>query len=377
MAAHRSGVKVRLSTVMTGRQRVVNLLRGQQFDRQPLFDAIRNDRILEYFAAEPLTYENAERVCCIAHARAVDSTRMIPKRPVPPMTDVLPDGRQAKYERWTRWVEHRSYESLEQYIRVKEKLLEGPIFSEEELQEARAVIAEYVRIERQYLRDIAFFWGFGVHDKHQFGVGCRSLQGYFLTDLYEEVGLDRFFLFQYDAPELISALLERQFARSVEMIKLLPDGQDRPLGLFIADDLAYKQGPFASPKFFEKEYWPGLKRVCDAAHERGLYVMFHTDGDLTLLIDGLVGAGIDILNPLEKVPFHIKQIHQRHPRLVLSGGIDVSHLLPYGKPAEIIDAVHKAIDDAEGRILIGSSSIVTNNIPLENFLAMRRAVGAG
>jgi hypothetical protein len=37
--------------------------------------------------------------------------------------------------------------------------------------------------------------------------------------------------------------------------------------------------------------------------------------------------------------------------------------------------VHRVIDDAEGRILVGSSSILTNDVPLENFLAMREAVG--
>lgn len=361
---------------MTGRQRVLNVLDGRPADRLALFDAIRNDAIIEHFAGQAVTYENATHVCRLAHARALDATRMLPKLPVPPITEVLPDGRQAKYERWTRWVEHRRYENLEAYVAAKEKLLAEPLFSDAERAMARDVIDAYARCERENLKDIAFFWGLGGHDRHQFGVGCPSFQGYFLTDLYEEVGLDTFCEFLCDVPELVRALLQRQFERSAQIIDMLPGGEAQPLGLFIADDLAYKTGPFISPRFFEENYWAGLKRVCDAAHARGIYVMFHTDGNLSLLIDGLAGAGIDILNPLEKVPFFIREIHQRCPKLVFSGGIDVGHLLPFGSPAEIIDAVHRAADDAEGRILIGSSSIITNNIPLENFLAMRRAIGA-
>jgi hypothetical protein len=53
----------------------------------------------------------------------------------------------------------------------------------------------------------------------------------------------------------------------------------------------------------------------------------------------------------------------------------VGHVLPLGTPAEVKAEVRRAIEDSEGKILIGASSIVTNNIPLENYLAMREAVG--
>ncbi len=144
--------------------------------------------------------------------------------------------------------------------------------------------------------------------------------------------------------------------------------------MFVADDLAFKTGPFLSPDFFEREYYPRLRRFCDAAHAAGIYVAFHTDGDLELLIDGLGGAGIDILNPIEKTKCFVREIHQRQPQLVLSGGIDISQLLPYGAPSQIRDEVHRIIDDAEGRILVGSSSVLLDTVPLENFLAMRDAL---
>ena len=58
----------------------------------------------------------------------------------------------------------------------------------------------------------------------------------------------------------------------------------------------------------------------------------------------------------------------------MAGGIDVSQLLPFGKPEDVKDAVRKALDDAEGRIMIGSTTELHNEVPLENFLAMREAV---
>ena len=361
---------------MTGKERVLRLLRGEPIDRVPLFDSIRNDVLLEHFAGEKITYENARHLTRLVHARALDSTRMLPKLPVPPIDDILPDGRKAHYERWMRWVEHQEYTSEEEYLKVKKRELEKPLFSEEEKAEVEAIIQAYTECESHYLKDILFFWAFGVHDRHQFGVECRSLLGYYLTDLYEEVGVTNFSLWLFGDTGLLDALLERAFAKSLKVIEQLSQSTTRPSGLFIADDMAFRNGPLVSPRFLEKAYFPRFKKVVDAIKNLDIPVMFHTDGNLELLIDGLVETGIDILNPLEKIPeFGIREIHQRYPHLILSGGIDVGHVLPLGTPEEVEAEVHRAIDDAEGKIMIGASSIVTNNIPLENYLAMRKAAG--
>ena len=81
------------------------------------------------------------------------------------------------------------------------------------------------------------------------------------------------------------------------------------------------------------------------------------------------------MNPIEVFAgMDVADIHRRHPNLFLAGGIDVSALLPHGTPRQVKDAVHRAIDAAEGRIMIGSSTELHDDVPLENFLAMRAAV---
>jgi uroporphyrinogen decarboxylase len=88
-----------------------------------------------------------------------------------------------------------------------------------------------------------------------------------------------------------------------------------------------------------------------------------------------VDVGIDILNPIETAAgMDIAEMHRRYPRLVFSGGIDVSNLLPFGTPQEVRDATVKAIEDSDGQILVGSSTELQYAVPLENFLAMRQAV---
>jgi len=52
----------------------------------------------------------------------------------------------------------------------------------------------------------------------------------------------------------------------------------------------------------------------------------------------------------------------------------VSQLLPLGTPAEVRDTVRRTIDAAEGRLMVGSSTELNNEVPLDNYLALRDAV---
>jgi len=142
-------------------------------------------------------------------------------------------------------------------------------------------------------------------------------------------------------------------------------------GVFLAEDIAYKGTTMFSPKYLRKEFFPRLKRITQACHQAGWKFIFHSDGNLMNILDDLAEAGIDILNPLEvEAGMDIREIHRRYPDLILTGGIDVSVLLPFGKPSDVRDAVIKAIEDAEGKIMVGSSTEMHHGVPLENVLAL-------
>ncbi len=127
-----------------------------------------------------------------------------------------------------------------------------------------------------------------------------------------------------------------------------------------------------SVDWLRKHYFGRLARVVAALHARGIKAMFHSDGNLNAITDDLVEAGIDALNPIEvSAGMDLGDLHRRYPRLVFAGGIDVSHLLPYGTPQQVREATVKAIEETEGQILVGSSTEVFNIVPLRNFLAMR------
>ena len=95
--------------------------------------------------------------------------------------------------------------------------------------------------------------------------------------------------------------------------------------------------PFSShPLWLRREWFPRLKRLNDAWHSRDVYCLFHSDGHLWAVLDDLIAAGIDGLNPLEvQAGMTVREVRQRYPQLFLTGGIDVSQLLPLGTPDQV------------------------------------------
>jgi len=347
---------------MNGIEKVLNVLNGKANEVQPCFDIIRNDSIIEYYSGEKLTEENAPRLVGIAASRALDGTRGILRIPMPEREEILSDGRKSITYRWTNWVEKVKYRDIEHYIEEKSRIIKGDLITENDKITFNKLVDIHFSIQDTYLNDRAYFWQLGGYLSSSF------------AQVYNEIGLEEFSYIYADSPGIIVDLVNFNLERAVKMVDMIPEDK-KPFGIFYADDMAFKSGPLINPSFFTKGYYEGLKKLVDAIHKRGMYVMFHSDGCLYEMLDAIVDTGIDFLNPIEiKAGMDVKKIHERYPKLVMAGGIDASELLVYGKPEDVKKAVRKAIEDSDGKILVGSSTELHNDIPLENFLALKSAL---
>jgi len=113
--------------------------------------------------------------------------------------------------------------------------------------------------------------------------------------------------------------------------------------------------------------------VVQAYHDKGIKVIFHSDGNLMEILDDLVECNIDGLNPLEPLSgMDIGKIKRRiGQKVVLIGNIDCSHLLPFGTTEEVRKEVRKTIEVAASGsgFILASSSELHNEIPFENIIA--------
>lgn len=173
-------------------------------------------------------------------------------------------------------------------------------------------------------------------------------------------------------PGLASALAEKMgrhlAAVGVEQIRRWSLEQT---GIWIYDDMACNDGPMFRPASFEKIFLPVYRRMIRAYKEAGArFVFLHSDGDIRPLVEMLVDAGIDGLNPLERrAGMDPLALRKAHPRLILTGGMDNTNTLIHG-PITRIQAEARALIDLGrgGGFIIGTHSI-SPEIPIDHFAA--------
>jgi hypothetical protein len=327
---------------------------------------LRNDAVISHFAGQQLTVENGLDVVFKAYEPAVDATRPPVRVPNEEREENLPDGRVRRFFRWTVWTEPVRYESSEAYASAKRAFLKSfdPSWTQDR-QDQQETWLQSIFDHRNQLGQVFFFPS---------GSSPSGTEVGGLMAIYSEVGLDNFCYYLADCPDIIDELLECWVLNTVTRIEHLPEDHGLD-AVIVGDDIAFKSGPLLSPEWFEKHYFHRLARVLEAWHAKRIRVLFHSDGNLTPILGCLVEAGIDGLNPIEVLAgMDVSEIHSRYPDLWLVGGIDVSQLLPYGSPQRVRDVVKQTLDAAEGKIMIGSSTELNNEVPLENFLALRQAV---
>jgi uroporphyrinogen decarboxylase len=131
--------------------------------------------------------------------------------------------------------------------------------------------------------------------------------------------------------------------------------------IWIFDDVASNNGLLISPQSYERLFLPQVRRIVEAFKTAGLiHVGFHSDGDIRSILDGLVDAGINILNPIEpRANMDAVALRRRYgQRLALVGGLCNSRILPTGSDAEVRHHVEHVLSIAdEGGVVIGSHSI--------------------
>ncbi len=98
-----------------------------------------------------------------------------------------------------------------------------------------------------------------------------------------------------------------------------------PDGLWIYGDMAYNHATMCSPAMYRDLVWPSHQRIAKWAHDHNLRFIYHTDGRISGVLDLLIEAGVDCLQPIEaKAGMDIREFAPTHgDRLAMFGNIDV------------------------------------------------------
>ena len=179
-------------------------------------------------------------------------------------------------------------------------------------------------------------------------------------------------------PEFAEALLRRIARLCMQLMgHFLRELGDNVDIIKIGDDLGTEESLLMSPAMYRRILKPiHAEYIAFIRVHTKARIFFHTDGDVTDLVDDFVEIGVDILNPIQTSSGRMADIavlKRRHgDHLSFCGAIDTKRVLPYGTPADVRAEVRRVIATLApgGGYLLAAVHTIMDEVPPENILAM-------
>ena len=177
-------------------------------------------------------------------------------------------------------------------------------------------------------------------------------------------------------PDLVTAVVEMGVNHSIRIAEIAAE-----LGaelVFSGDDVADNRSTLVSPSMWEQLFAPHFRRLVSAFHSFGLYHLKHSDGNIMPIMDSLVDAGIDAIDPIDPMGnMDLATVKRQYGgRLAIKGNVGCVDVLVNGPRRAVIDAVKNCIRIAGpgGGYVCSSSNSIHAGVKPELYTAMVDAI---
>jgi len=235
------------------------------------------------------------------------------------------------------------------------------------------------------------YWEFGHGKGTKFYYATPEDQIDVARALYREIG-DRVFLaasidatygiplaedmeqFVVDLFDDRSGMLERAESRLVRTVEYAKRMVDAGIGvIYSCSDYCFGTAPFFSPEMFELYVYPFLKRQTAAFREAGAYVIKHTDGNISQIVDMMIDCRPHAIHSIDPMAgMDLGDFKLRYgDRVCVMGNVDVSKV--HMGPQEAIERdAERALRSGMpgGGYIFSTCNCIFEAIPLENYRAM-------
>ena len=145
----------------------------------------------------------------------------------------------------------------------------------------------------------------------------------------------------------------------------------------IADEFGWQRSLLMSRSDFQRTFAARYRAICDAAHEQGMAIVFHSCGNIAALIGDLIDVGVDVIDPLQSEALDLVWVAREYGgKVAFQGGLP-EQTLQTMTPSEIRDEVRRLIDvlgsPFGNAYTIAPSNLILEDVPFDNLVAMFEA----
>lgn len=165
--------------------------------------------------------------------------------------------------------------------------------------------------------------------------------GFLLMRMYYLRGFENLMLdFALEDPRLdeLIALVNRHNRYIVDQYVAL--GVDM---MHFGEDLGTQTASMLSPKHFHRYIMPAYQSLMQPCRDAGMIVGSHSDGYIMELIDDLLEAGLDIVNPQDLCNGIDNLARELKGRVCIKLDVDRQTVVPFGTPQEVYDLIAEEV----------------------------------
>ena len=175
-----------------------------------------------------------------------------------------------------------------------------------------------------------------------------------------------------EEPEIVKILIEKTIDINLEMAK---EAAKRGVEIiYTGDDFAYNSGLIIPPAKFSEIFFPELKRVIKGYKELGLKVIKHTDGYIMPIMDMIIEAGFDCIDPIDPIAgMSLQKVKSEYgKKICIKGNVDCSETLSFKSVSEAIEETKKCLEIGMpgGGYILSSSNSIHSAVKPDNYQAM-------
>jgi hypothetical protein len=184
-------------------------------------------------------------------------------------------------------------------------------------------------------------------------------------------------------PSYVREVFDRQCDIGIANLARIHDAVGEALSaVFITGtDFGTQRGPLISPRTYRALFQPVHARINAWVHEHTTWRCFiHSCGSIWRLLDDIVDAGFDVLNPVQTSAAEMdpQALKDRYgDRLTFwGGGVDTQRTLPFGTPEEVRAMVRDriAVFGSGGGFVFDTVHNLQARVPVSNIVALYEAV---
>jgi len=191
--------------------------------------------------------------------------------------------------------------------------------------------------------------------------------------LDEMFGMEDYLVYALTNPKEIRIIGEKVMEFEVAKAKLFIDAGAE--AILMADDIAFNTGCFLPPSIMEEVAYPLYRQALSEIRRYGnVPVVFHSDGDLRLILKDLAALGFDGLHSLQpSAGMDIAAVKRDYgDSLCLFGNIDLDWVMTQATPEEVAKVTRETIEIAApgGGYVLSTCNTLIDAIPPANARAM-------